>query len=71
MCAGVPFEKIECFRELLEESTFRLVDKRYFLDLIPFVLKEEQACLKQEVADKYVSVIFNGTLCLDEVHIIM
>ena len=41
--AGVPFEKVECFRELLEENAFRLVDKRYLLDLIPFILKEEQA----------------------------
>ena len=35
LCAGVPFEKVDCFRELLEENSFRLVDKRYLLDLIP------------------------------------
>ena len=67
--AGVLFEKIECFGELLEESAFRLVDKRYMylLDLIPFILKEKQARIKQEIADKHVSVISDGTLCLGEV----
>ena len=41
--AGVPFEKVDCLRELLEENAYRLVDKRHLLDLVPFILKEEQA----------------------------
>ena len=44
-----------------------MVDKRYLLDLIPFILKEKQARIKQEIADKHVSVISDGTLCLGEV----
>lgn len=30
-------------------------------DLVPFILKKEQCHIKQEIADKQVSVIFNGT----------
>ena len=69
--AGVPFEKLEYFRELLEENAFRLVDKRYLLDLVPFILKEEQACIRQEIADKPVSVIFDGTSRLGEVMVVV
>ena len=50
--AGVPFEKVDCFRELLEENVYRLVDKRHQLDLVPFILKEEQAYVKAEIPDK-------------------
>lgn len=49
--AGVPFEKLEYFRELLEENASRLVDNRYLLDLVPFIFKEEQACIRQEIAN--------------------
>ena len=69
--AGVPFEKIDCFRELLEENAFRLVDKRYLLDLVPFILNEEKARIKAEIADKYLSVIFDGTSRLGEVLVVI
>ena len=52
--AGVPFQKVDCFRELLEENAYRLVDKRHLLDLVPFILKEEQAYVKAEIADKHI-----------------
>jgi hypothetical protein len=35
-------------------------------DLIPFVLKEEQQRIKQEISSKFVSVIFDGTSRLGE-----
>ncbi len=47
------------------------MDKRYLLDLIPFILKVEQACVRQEMADKPVSVIFDGTSRLGEVMLIV
>ena len=64
--AGVPLRKLDHFRELLEESALRICDRRYMLDLIPFVLKEEQQCVKQEIDSKCVSVIFDGTSRLGE-----
>lgn len=69
--AAVPFEKLEYFRELLEENATRLVDKRYLLDLVPFILKEELACIRQEIADKPVSLIFDGTSRLGEVMVVV
>ena len=58
---GNPLRKLDHFRELLEESALRLCDRRYMSDLIPFVLKEEQQRVKQEIDSKCVFVIFDGT----------
>ena len=71
LCAGVPFENLVYFRELLEENVFRLVDKRYLLDLVTLILKEERACKRLEIADKLVSVIIDGTSCLGEAMVVM
>ena len=60
--AGVPLRKCE----LLEENATRLSDRRHMSDLIPFVLKEEQQRIKQEISSKGVSVIFDGTSGLGE-----
>ena len=64
--AGVPLNKLECFRELLEEGAYRLSDRRHMSDLVPFVLREEQARLKDEIKNKTVAVIFDGTTRLGE-----
>ena len=36
-------------------------------DLIPFVLRQEQAKIKEEIEGKHVAVIFDGTTYLGEV----
>ena len=41
--AGVPLGKIDHFRALFEETGYRLTDKRFLFDLIPFILEEEKA----------------------------
>ena len=41
------------------------------LDLVPFVLRQEQASIKEEIAGKHVAVIFDGTTCLGEAHAII
>lgn len=69
--AGVPFEKVCYFRELLEENAYRLVDKRHLLEIIPFILKEEKAQIKKEIEDKFVSVLFDGTSRLGEVLVVL
>ena len=48
--AGVPLNKIESFRELLEENAFCLSDRRHMSDII-----------KEENGGKDLSVIFDGT----------
>ena len=59
--AGVPLNKLECFREILEENAYRLTDRRHMSDLIPFIASQEQTKIKEEISGKFVAVIFDGT----------
>ena len=67
MRAGIPICKLDILRDILEEKAFRLADTRHMLDLIPFILGEERAAIQEEIKDKYVSVIFDGTSRMGEV----
>ncbi len=58
---GVPISKIDDFRDLLEENSFRLAGRKPMSSLIPFVLEEERKQIKAEIEGLPVSVIFNGT----------
>ena len=60
--AGIPLNKIGPLRELLEETGCRLCDRRFLYDLIPFVVKEEEAQIKDEIKIKHVGTIFDGTI---------
>ena len=71
MKAGVPLAKIDHFRELLEERTYRLSDRRGMYDLIPFVQSEEQHRIRAELQGKRISVIFDGTTRLGEALVIV
>ena len=62
--AVVPLNKIQLFRGLLEENAYRLTDRLYLTDLVPFILKKEQQLIKREIAGRNVEVIFDGTTCL-------
>ena len=64
MRAGIP---IDILRDILEEKALRLADTRHMLDLIPFILDEERGLIREEIKDKFVSVIFDGTSRLGEV----
>ncbi len=64
--AGVPINKLEDFREVLEQNSYRLADKRGMYDLIPFVLEDEQSQIKAELSGRNVSIIFDGTTRLGE-----
>ena len=64
--AAVPLNKLQHFRDILEENFFRLTDWHHMSDLVPFVLKEEESLIKKEIDGKNVSVIFGGTTRLGE-----
>jgi len=64
--AAVPLNKLQYFRDILEENSFRLTDRRHMSDLVPFVQKEEESLIKREIDGKDVSVIFDGTTRLGE-----
>ena len=57
LCAAVPLNKLDKFRDLLEESAFHLSDRRFMSDHVPFFFQEEQAIIKKELTDRYISVV--------------
>lgn len=69
--AGIPLSKLDSFREILEENAHRLTDRRHMFDLIPFILKEEEARVRKEMTGKYLSVIFDGTSRLGEALVVI
>ena len=64
--AGVPLQKMDDFRELLEEGGYRLTSIPNMRQLTPFVRKEEEEMIKGEISGHNVSVIFDGTTRLGE-----
>ena len=59
--AGVPLRKIDAFRELLEEDDFALTSATNLRQLLPFICHQEIDILKKEIANKTLSIIFDGT----------
>ena len=68
--AGVPINRIDKFRDILEENGLHLAGRKPMSDLIPFILSEEVQRLKSEIKDKPISVIFDGTCRLGEALVI-
>ena len=56
--AGVPFNNIDCFKDILEENGYRLT---VWKNLIPFIQLKEQTQLQEVIRNKKNSVIFDGT----------
>ena len=59
--ASIPLQKMDDFRELLEEGGYHLTSVPNMRQLIPFVRKEEEEMIKGEISGHNVSVIFDGT----------
>ena len=59
--AGVPLSKIEHFRDLFEETGYRLTNKRFLFDSVPFILEQERMRIKDSIKGQFLSVIFDGT----------
>ena len=64
--SGVPLSKISGFRSILEENGLRLTDRCHMSDIIPLILVQEQARIKQEISGKPVSLVFEETSRLGE-----
>ena len=63
---GIPLNKLDIFREMFEETGYRLTDKRNMFDLIPFIQKREVDAIIEEIKGKDISVCFDGTTRLGE-----
>ena len=59
--AGVPLQKINCFRSILEEHAYSLTSSSNLRQLIPFIHKNELEKIHRAVDGKPVSIIFDGT----------
>ena len=59
-------QKMDVFRELLEESGYCLTSVPNMRQLIPFVRQEEEETIKGEISGSNISVIFDGTTRLGE-----
>ena len=70
--AGVSLNRLDCFREILKESAFRLTSCDNLLrDYIPFVQQLEQKRVKDQINGRQVSVIFDGTTHVCEALVIV
>ena len=47
----MPLNKIDLFRDILEENAYRLTDRRNMSDYVPFI-KDEQNLICQEIEGK-------------------
>ena len=56
--AGVPVSKIDSFRDILEEHGLSLSGRQHLSELIPFILHQEKAQIKEEISGRQLSVIF-------------
>ena len=57
---------MEHFRELPEETGYPLSERHYMLDLVPFVRREEETRIKQEMSGKHIGVVFDASTHLGE-----
>ena len=57
----MPLGKVDQFCALFEETGYRLTDKAFLFDLIPFILEDEKVLNKQSIQGLYLSAIFDGT----------
>ena len=71
LCAGIPLNKLEMFRELFEETGYRLTDRRNMHDLISFIHKQEFERIREEIGGKDVLVVFDGTTHIGEALVIV
>ena len=69
--AGVAINKIDHFRDILEEISYRLTSSRHLTEMIPIVRHQEEEKMQGEINGKKVSVIFDGTTHVCEATVIV
>ena len=69
--AGIPLNKVDCLREMLEKHAFSLSASTNLRQLIPFVLENEINQLKERISGKHVGIIFDGTTHVCEAFVVV
>ena len=67
--AGIPISKVDSFRDVLEDNSLSLTRACNLEQLLPFILHQEVAALKEIIA--LVSIILNGTTHICEAMVII
>ncbi len=63
---GVPLNKLDCFRPLLEVNGTRLAGRRTISDFIPFIHERQVSMVADEIAGTFISVVIDGTTRMGE-----
>lgn len=69
--AGIPLNKLDNLRELFEENAYSLSSSSHLRQLLPFILHEEMAKIKEEISGQPVSIIFDGTTHVTEAFVLV
>jgi len=69
--AGVPLSKVDLFRDLLEECGYALMSSTNLRQLIPFIHQEKLSRIKQEILNRPLSIIFDGTIHVCETFVVV
>ena len=64
--SAVPLNKLDYFKELLEEGGYWLADRHSLSDLVPFIQRKKKEQILAEITGPKISVIFDGTCRLGE-----
>ena len=71
MKAGVPLNKLDCFRGLLEENSLRLPTSSHISEMIPIIHRDEEIKIHEELNCKNISIVFDGTTHVCEAMVIV
>ena len=66
LASGTPLSVCDLFRPLLQRAGFALTDHSHLKVLIPKIESKQTVLLKSELAEQYISVVFDGTTRLGE-----
>ena len=69
--AGVPLNKIDLFRNLLEKYGYALTSSTHLRQLIHFIHREELSRIKRKIRQRPMSIIFDGTTHVCEAFVIV
>ena len=69
--SGVPLNKLDCFRQLLEENGLSLSSSQHLRELIPLIQEEERTNIREQIKDREISIIFDGTTHVAEAMVIV
>ena len=69
--SGIPLNKINLFRDFLEQYGLSLTSASNLIDLLPFILQNELDRIKKDINGQYVRVGFDGTTHVCEAMVVV